>query len=111
MIDGLYLVLCSIAYYRVSLSLRWWAFDRDDDLYMILHCMLGFSAPVLVSLLVGVWVSEIHSIGRSPIWTLYGAAALHILYYLPTWQGYAGELFMFTQSPYTFCTRIAGIAC
>ena len=65
--------------------------------------MLGFSAPVLVSLLAGVGVSEIHSIGRSPIWTLYGAAAIHILYYLPTWQGYAGKLVVLIPSPYTFC--------
>ena len=70
--------------------------------------MLGFSAPVLVSLLAGVGVSEIHSIGRSPIWTLYGAAAIHILYYLPTWQGYAGKLVVLIPSPYTFCIIYAG---
>ena len=46
---------------------------------------------MLLCLLVGVKVSEIPTLGHSPLWTLFGTVALYILYYLPTWQGYAGK--------------------
>ncbi|KAL8599854.1 hypothetical protein ACOMHN_038427 [Nucella lapillus] len=53
-----------------------------------------WGAPVLVCLLVGAQVSEIHSLTAHPLWTLFGTAALFTLYYLPTWQGYTGGLLL-----------------
>ncbi|XP_076447003.1 PGAP2-interacting protein-like [Babylonia areolata] len=87
---GSLLFLTHWCFGEVSLITRWVVRGYPD------HGPLPdlWGAPVLVSLLVGVSVSEMHPLTLSPLWTLLGTAALCILYYLPTWQGYAGGLLL-----------------
>jgi hypothetical protein len=63
---------------------------------------------VLVCLLVGILASEIKDLAPHTVWMVIGLVSINILYYLPTWQGYAGHcVFLFING---FCFIVLFLA-